>query len=87
MLGDGTHRQWSHKMNDGGESQITGIENSTVLSKRVNERTVEHTWKMGARTSSGRGVISRDGKVMTYTLEGKTADGKAFKDVMIFEKQ
>ena len=86
-LADGTHRKWSYKAGGGQDSQITGIENSSVTAKQVNDRTVEHTWKMDKGTSSGRGVVSRDGKTMTYTLTGKSPDGKPFKDVMIFEKQ
>jgi hypothetical protein len=86
-LADGTHRKWSYKAERGQDSQITGIENSSVTGKQVNDRTVEHTWKMDKSTSSGRGVLSSDGKTMTYTLTGRSPDGKPFKDVMIFEKQ
>ena len=86
-LSDGTERRWSHKTADGEDTQISGLENSSVTPKRIDDRTVTHTWKMGNRTSSGRGVVSADGKTMTYTLTGKTPDSKPFKDVMVFEKQ
>jgi hypothetical protein len=32
-------------------------------------------------------VLSADGKTMTITSSGMTADGKARKDVQVFEKQ
>jgi hypothetical protein len=86
-LNDGTQRRWSYKADDGKESPITGLESSSVTSTQLPDGAVEHNWKMGSQRSTGKGVLSGGGKTMTYTLSGKTADGKAFKDVMIFDKQ
>ncbi len=86
-IADGKQRHWSYKAGEGQDLQITGLENSRVSSKQVDARTIEHNWAMETGPSSGRAVLSRDGKTMTYTLTGKTPEGKPFKNVMIFEKQ
>ena len=86
-LSDDTQRRWSHKMGDGQETPISGLEDATVTARRIDDRTVTHVWKMGDRTSSGRGVVSADGKTMTYTLTGSTPEGRPFTDVLVFEKQ
>lgn len=85
-MADGTQRKWSHKTGTAQDTPITGIPNSSVTAKETG-RTIEHTWKMGNDVSTGKGVVSDDGKTITYTLSGKLPDGTAFKDVMIFEKQ
>ena len=84
---DGTRVQWSHSAKPGKETAVQGLDKTTLSTRQINERTIEHTWKMDKDVSKGTGVMSTDGKVMTYTYTGKTPDGKAFKDVMIFEKQ
>ncbi len=67
---------------------IVGMgENSTLAQKKIDDRHVEDTWKVGSGTLIGKRAISKDGKTMTYTLTGTDADGKAGHDVQIWEKQ
>ncbi len=42
---------------------------------------------MGNSTMQGKGVLSKDGKKMTYTLTGTNEEGKPIHNVLIFEKQ
>ncbi|MBV9300963.1 MAG: hypothetical protein JOY62_00240 [Acidobacteriaceae bacterium] len=84
---DGKTENWSYTPSPGTEATITGMDNASVLEKRVNDRTIEHNWKFGNSTMQGRGVLSRDGKRMTYTLTGTTPDGKPVHNVEIYEKQ
>jgi hypothetical protein len=86
-MADGKTQNWSYTPSPGATATITGMENSSVMEKRVNDRTIEHTWKMGNSTMQGKGVLSKDGKKMTYTLTGTTADGKPIHNVEIYEKQ
>jgi hypothetical protein len=51
------------------------------------DNVVDHTWKMGKSNSKGHGVLSKDGKTMTYTIQGTDAEGKKFKNTEIYEKQ
>ena len=84
---DGRTENWFYAPTAGGAATITGMENSSVTTTVVNNRTIEHTWKMGNSTMQGRGVVSKDGKKMTYTMTGTTPDGKPVHDVELFEKQ
>lgn len=86
-LADGKTENWSYTPSPGSAATITGLENSTVTEKKVNERTIEHSWKMGTSTMQGRGVVSKNGKKMTYTLTGTNQEGKPLHNVLIFEKQ
>jgi hypothetical protein len=73
---------------DGTPAPIVGMgENSTLVEKRIDGRHVEHTWKVGSGTETGKSVLSKNGKTMTYTLTGTDPDGKAVHNVEIFEKQ
>ena len=73
---------------DGTPAPIVGAgENSTLVEKRIDGRHVEHTWKIGSGTQTGKSVLSKDGKTMTYTLTGTGGDGKPVHNVEIFEKQ
>ncbi len=84
---DGKTENWSYTPTPGGTATISGMENSSVMEKRVNDHTMEHTWKMGNSTMQGKGVVSKNGKKMTYTLTGTGPDGKPVHNVDIFEKQ
>jgi hypothetical protein len=84
--GKGQTVDWSFTATPGGTATITGMSDSSVMEVRK-ENTVDHTWKMGKGNSKGHGVISRDGKTMTYSLQGTDSDGKKFKNTEIYEKQ
>ena len=87
VTGDGKTSTWSYTPSPGATATITGLENSSVMEKKVNDNTIEHTWKMGNSTMQGKGVLSKYGKKMTYTLTGTNQEGKAVHNVLIFEKQ
>ncbi|MGI8991425.1 MAG: hypothetical protein ACR2I2_17815 [Bryobacteraceae bacterium] len=77
---------WSYTMAEGQEAPIAGMgDNSSVVEKRSG-RTVTHAWKMSGQPATGKGVISKDGKTMTYRIHGTGADGKPMNNVLIFEK-
>ncbi len=79
---------WSYTANPGGEAAITGMENATVVEKRVDDRTIEHTWNLGEHGKmNGKGVLSKNGKTMTYTLSGTNPKGQNVHNVEVYEKQ
>lgn len=82
----GQSENWSYTYSEGVEVPITGQENSSVTEKR-SATTIEHTWKLGGANYTGRGVLSRSGKVMTYTLDGTNPQGQHEHDVMVYDKQ
>ena len=41
----------------------------------------------GKSTTTGRAVISADGKSRTVTVNGTDAEGKKFKSVAVYDKQ
>jgi hypothetical protein len=77
---------WSYMPTENTAVPIEGMENSTVIEK-LSGKTVDHTWKMGNSTETGHGVISKNGKMMKYTMTGTNAEGKQVHNVLIFEKQ
>jgi hypothetical protein len=85
---DGQATKWSVMMtSDGTPATISGMEGSTVTEKRIDERTVEHTWKYPKSTTNGKAVLSKDGKSMTYTMTGTTDEGKPIREREFWEKQ
>jgi hypothetical protein len=88
VAADGKTTDWSYlPSSDGTPSQITGVPDSTVTIRKLGNGTVEHVWKFGPATERGKAVLSKDGKVMTYTLRGKNSQGQAVHEVEIYEKQ
>jgi len=84
---DGQAEKWSVMMaSDGTPASISGMD-GTVAEKRVDERTVEHTWKYPKSTVNGKAVLNRDGKSMTYTMTGTTDDGKPVHNREVWDKQ
>ena len=85
---DGKSTSWSVLPTaDGTPVPIVGIENSTLVEKRIDGRHVEDTWKFGSATLIGKSAVSKNGKTMTYTVSGTNGDGKTVHDVQIYEKQ
>ncbi|HVX65259.1 MAG TPA: hypothetical protein VHA11_01580 [Bryobacteraceae bacterium] len=83
----GEDETWSFTAVQGEEATITGMEGGTVVEKR-SERTVDHVWKTGTEGKmTGRGVISKNGKRMTYTLDGTNGQGQTVHNVEIYEKE
>jgi hypothetical protein len=75
---------------DGKEVQVTGnSQYDTIAIKQVNANTLTDERKKtgGPYKAAGRTVISNGGKTMTTTMKGTNADGKAFTQTLVFDKQ
>jgi hypothetical protein len=73
---------------DGKDYPITGNPAADTASfKRVDDHTGESTFKKGGKVAAtNTRVLSKDGKTLTITSTGMTADGKPRNDVQVFEK-
>jgi hypothetical protein len=74
---------------DGKDYPITGSADYDTLSlKRIDAHTVESTQKKAGK-AVGKTVrtVSGDGKVLTLKSKGTDAKGKAYDNVMVFDKQ
>jgi hypothetical protein len=78
--------KWSFTPTPGKAVPIDGQEGATVKAT-TSGNTIDHTWTGPNGNTHGHGVISKDGKTMTYTQTGKDAKGQAVHNVFIFEKQ
>ena len=86
--GKATHRSWTVNY-DGKDYPITGDPDEDAVSyKRPDANTTEYVFKKnGKETSSGRAVISKDGKTKIDNGGGKDAKGQAFTYTIFTEKQ
>ena len=75
--------------NDDKPHTVTGNpEADTISMKRVNDTTGESTFRLKGKVMAvNTRVLSADGKTLTITSKGKTADGKSRNDVAVYEKQ
>jgi hypothetical protein len=86
----GAAQHWEMTGNyDGKEYPVKGNPMAdTAMFKMVNEHTGESTFKKdGKVTATNRRVLSKDGKTLTITSKGTTAEGKPRNDVQVFEKE
>ena len=74
---------------DGNDYPVTGAPWDTISIKQVDPNTFTTITKNtgGKYKSTGRTVISKDGKTMTTTSKGINAEGKPFNYTMVWEKQ
>jgi hypothetical protein len=74
---------------DGMEHKVDGpMGPAMVAVKSVNDRTVNVTVQVNGKVvSSGRVVVSRDGKTMTSTFKGEDPKGRKFDNVEVYERQ
>lgn len=74
---------------DGKEYSVTGAPYDTIAIKQVNANTLTSVQKNkgGKYHTTGRTVISKDGKTMTTTAKGTNADGQPYTATMVWEKQ
>ncbi len=84
---DGKDFSWSFTPSEGTAVPIQGMEGATVVAKKVNDQVVEHTWNQPNFKGTGRGVLAKNGKSFTYTMNGKDAAGKPVHNHMIFERE
>jgi len=74
---------------DGKDYPMTGNPVADTISlKRVDDVTVEATLKKAGKVvSTTTRVVSKDGKVMTFTTNGTNSSGEPVKNVLVFEKR
>lgn len=74
---------------DGNDYPVTGAPWDTISIKQVDSNTFTTIMKHigGKYKSTGRTVISKDGKTMTTTSKGSNAEGNPFNYTMVWEKQ
>jgi hypothetical protein len=82
------HTEWTGKF-DGKEYPLTGDPTADSRSyKMVDEHTLELTSTKGGKvTTSGRIVVSADGKKRTLHLTGTDSSGKKMTGVTMYDKQ
>ncbi len=89
VAADGTKTTQLYTANyDGKDVPLTGSATvDTVSLKRINATTVERTDKKAAElVQTITRVLSADGKTLTITTKGTSADGKPVNNVAIYEK-
>lgn len=86
---EGEAQKWEMTAHyDGKDHPVKGNPNAdTIMVKQIDDRTGESTFKKdGKVTATNRRVLSADGKTLTITSTGTTADGKPRKDIQVFER-
>jgi len=86
---EGAAQHWEMTGNyDGKDNPVTGNPAADTISfKKVDDHRGESTFKKdGKVTATNHRVLSADGKTLTITSKGTTADGKPRTDVQVFEK-
>ena len=78
---------WSYTAVDGGTAMIDGLGEGASITEMRKGDIVDHVWEIGKGKENGHGVLSKDGKTMTYTLRGTDAEGKKINNKEIYEKQ
>lgn len=88
---DGTAAQWSYTAKyDGKEYPVTGnVPFDTISIKQADANTFTTVLKKvgGKYHTTGRAVISEDGKTYTLKSKGTNEDGKPFSQTIVYEKQ
>jgi hypothetical protein len=88
--GDGrpAHNMWTGKF-DGKDYPVTGDPASDMRSyTKVNDRTLTLVLKKGGKvTTTGRIVLSADGKSRSVTITGMDPQGKKFASTAVYDKQ
>jgi hypothetical protein len=86
--GKPTHNEWTGKF-DGKDYPVTGDPNSDARSvKKIDDHTLGFSVKKGSTvTTSGRIVVSADGKSRTVTSSGTDSKGNKTKSTAVYDKQ
>ena len=86
--GKATHNEWTGKF-DGKDYPVTGDPSSDARSyTKIDDRTLGLNVKKGGKvTTSGRIVVSADGKSRTVTTSGTDSKGKKVKSTAVYDKQ
>jgi hypothetical protein len=84
---DGKTTDWSYKPQLGRFVPIQGRD-VTVKIVRVNDYRLDQIWNSKGTLSKSHATLSKDGKTQIfYGVPGKDKDGKAFQEVVVYEKQ
>ncbi|MFL6416222.1 MAG: hypothetical protein ACJ74Y_11220 [Bryobacteraceae bacterium] len=75
--------KWSYKKSEAADP-VEGADGT--VSSKTSGNTVDHVWKIAGGNTRGHGVISKDGKTMTYKQDGKDGQGHTIHNVIIFDK-
>lgn len=89
-LEGGESQRWEMAGNyDGKDYPLTGHPNADMASfKMTDDHTGESTFKKNGKVvATNTRVLSKDGKTLTITSKGMTADGKPRHDIQVFEKE
>jgi YD repeat-containing protein len=84
---EGKVLSWHYTPVEGKAVPVIGRDNLTVLVKKVNDHTNEHTWNFDGRSGKSTAVLSPDGKTTTFTMDGTDKDGKPFHEVVVYDKE
>ena len=86
--GKAIHSEWTGTA-DGKDHPVTGSAGEDTRSyKKIDDRTLEFTSKKGGNvTTTGKVVVSADGKTRTVTHSGTSDDGKKFSSTVVYDKQ
>ena len=86
--GKPTHTEWTGKF-DGKDYPVTGDPNSDARSiTKIDDHTLGfNVMKGGTVTTSGRIVVSADGKSRTVTTSGTDSKGNQVKSTVVYDKQ
>ena len=85
--GKPTHGVWTGKT-DGKAYKVKGnLAWDAMAYKMVDDRTFDITaMKSGKMSWSGRSTVAKDGKTRTLNMSGTGADGKKFKEKIVYDK-
>jgi hypothetical protein len=74
---------------DGKDYPVTGNPDADAISaKAIDAHTTDFTTKKGGKAAgSVHRVVSADGKTLTVNNKGTHADGKAYDDTLVFDRQ
>ena len=90
LSGDGkpTHNEWTGKF-DGKDYSLVGDSGADMRSyKKMDDHTMELTNKKGGKaTTTGKIVVSADGKSRTVTVSGTDAMGMKVEYTAVYDKQ
>ena len=86
--GKPTHNEWTGKF-DGKDYPVTGDPSADSRSlKKINDHTLTFAVKKGDKaTTTGRIVLSADGKTRTVTTTGTDSKGKKVSGTAVYDKQ
>ena len=86
--GQPTHNEWTGKFN-GKDYPVTGDPSSDARSlKKINDHTLTFAVKKGDKvTTTGRIVLSADGKTRTVTTTGTDPKGNKISGTAVYDKQ